>query len=195
MKQTQDTENFENLVDEEQVQSEQEKDEEEENGAGSEEEEEDKNDTYEEAEAKTSSEEEAKEENYAGSEEVNEYEERLLAACKDVTSKIRSIRSASAHHNVPYSTLYARVKNGNLKQKSAGRPKFLTEDEGELFASSFNVNEFQSSALRIKLFYTLCLQMQRIFYNLLMFLFLVHLKRRGSKQHENTPKKPKNKYL
>lgn len=130
---TQDSENLENFKDEEQVQEQ----EEEENDAYSEEEEE--NDTFEKAEAKTRSEEEAEEENEeendAGSEEVNEYEERLIAACKDVASKIRSIRSASAHHKVPYSTLYVRVKNGHFKQKSAGRPKFLTEDEEKLFAS------------------------------------------------------------
>ena len=62
------------------------------------------------------------------------YELRISAALEDVLSKKRSIRAASNFHNVTYSTLHSRVKNGNVK-KRAGRRKYLTEEEEKVYAA------------------------------------------------------------
>ena len=75
------------------------------------------------------------EEEEASTEEIEDaYELRISAAYQDVISKARSIRAASHFHSVAYSTLQNRVKNGNVAI-SAGRRKYLTEEEEKVFAS------------------------------------------------------------
>ena len=65
--------------------------------------------------------------------EQDNVENKIIKACKAVMDRRLSIRGASTHYNIPYSTLHDRLKNGNVK--STGRPAYLTKDEESTLVS------------------------------------------------------------